>query len=96
MTNANAATRQRRPTEECGRLGEAIYERDIEPLVKDDHDGEYVSIDVDTGVWAISDDLMTAAKLLREKSPDAVDVWGVRVGYVAVASLGGGAPPRRG
>ena len=86
---------ERRPRGETARLGEEIYERDIHPLVKDAHDGEFVAIDVETGSWAIGNDELDAANCVREQRPEAIDVWLVRVGYRAVASLGGGAPPRR-
>ncbi|MXY78223.1 MAG: hypothetical protein F4Y94_00590 [Chloroflexi bacterium] len=84
----------RRPREETARLGDEIYERDIRPQVEDEHDGEYVAIDVDSRDWAVSDDLLAAAKRLREMRPEAVDVWTVRVGYRATASIGGGSPRR--
>ena len=54
-----------------------------------DHHGAFVSIDVDSGSWAISDDLMTAAKRLREQRPEAIDVYSVRVGVWGAASLWG-------
>ena len=74
----------RRPRAETAHLGDEIYERDIRPQVEADHHGEYVAIDVDSGSWAISDDLRTAAKRLRAKSPGAIDVWLLRVGYRAL------------
>ena len=82
----------RRPREETARLGDEIYERDIRPQVEDEHDGEYVAIDVDSRDWAVSDDLLAAAKRLREMRPEAVDVWTVRVGYRATASIRGRIP----
>ena len=94
MTNTKTQTRQRRSKEETARLGKEIYERDIKHLVKDDHDGEFVSIELDSRTWTIGDDLMTAADRLWEKCPDAVDVWTLRVGYIAVDSIGGGPAPR--
>ena len=84
----------RRPKDETARLGDEIYERDIRPQVEAEHDGEYVAIDVDSGIWAVSDDLLAAAKRLRAMRPEAVDVWTVRVGYRATASIGGGSPRR--
>ena len=39
----NAAKPSRRPRDEAVRLGKAIYERDILPLVEADHFGEYRS-----------------------------------------------------
>lgn len=79
----------RRPIEETSRLGKEIYERDIRAQVEADHHGEYVAIDIASGVWAIAGDLRDAANRLREKRPDAVDVWGLRVGYRAVRHFGG-------
>ncbi len=82
----------RRPKEETARLGDEIYERDIRPQVEDEHDGEYVAIDVDSGIWAIGDDLLAAVNRLRATYPEAFDVWLVRVGYRATGSIGGGNP----
>ena len=79
----------RRPREETARLGDEIYERDIRPQVEADHHGDYVAIDVDSGSWAISDDLRTAAKRLRTQRPGAIDVWLLRVGYRALHHFGG-------
>ncbi len=80
----------RRPRDDTARLGDEIYERDIRPQVEADHHGEYVAIDVDSGRWAISDDLWSASKRLRTLSPDAIDVWLLRVGYQALHHFGGG------
>ena len=79
----------RRSREVTARLGDEIYERDIRPQVETDHHGEYVAIDVDSGSWAISDDLRTAAKRLRTQRPGAIDVWLLRVGYRALHHYGG-------
>ena len=83
-----------RPIEETKRLGDEIYQRDIRALVKDTHDGEYIAIDIDSRDWAAGSDELDASNRLREKQPGAIDVWCLRVGYRAVASLGGGAPRR--
>lgn len=82
--------RARRPTDETARLGDAIYECDIRARVEDDHRGEYVAIDVDSGSWAIGSELLDAADSLRDKRPGAINVWLVRVGHRAVARIGGG------
>ena len=89
-------TLPRRPREQTARLGDEIYERDIRPQVEADHHGEFVSIDVASGGWAVSGDLLTAAKRLREQCPDAIDVWSVRVGYGVIGSIGGGSHRRSG
>ena len=74
---------------ETARLGDEIYERDIRPRIETDHHGEYVAIDVDSGSWAVADTLPAAAKRLRERSPDAHDVWSLRVGFRALHHFGG-------
>lgn len=94
MTQKQA--RQRRPREEIARLGDEIYERDIKAQVEAGHDGEYVAIDVDTRLWAVAESELAASDTLRAKCPDAVDVWLLRVGYRAVASIGGGSLRRTG
>ncbi len=85
-----------RPIDEITRLGDEIYERDVRKQVEADHDGEVVAIDVDSGNWAVGDELLDAVDRLRAQHPEAINVWRLRVGYRAVASLGGGAPPRSG
>ena len=78
-----------RPRDVIARIGKEIYQRDIRQQVEADHHGEVVSIDVDTGSWAIANDLLAAADRLRAQCPDAVNVWSERVGHRAVASFGG-------
>ena len=82
----------RRPAEETARLGDEIYERDIRPHVESSDRGRYVAIDVDGGSWAIADTIRRAGEDLRAEHPQAVDVWLLRVGYRAIASIGGGSP----
>ena len=78
-----------RPKEEIARLGEEIYERDVRGQVETAHHGEIVSIDVDSGSWAIGDDILEAVDRLRAQRPEAIDVWSLRVGYRAVHKFGG-------
>ena len=79
----------RRPAEETARLGRKIYQQDILPLVEAEHHGEVVAIDVDTGNWAIGDNVIIATDRLREKRPDAINVLSERVGYPALYRFGG-------
>ena len=74
---------------ETARRGEEIYERDIEPHLADDQRGRVVAIDVDSGCWAIADDVLQASAELRAQRPEATDVWLQRVGYCALESFGG-------
>ncbi len=89
MANAETPARQRRPKEETTRLGREIYERDIKAQVEADHHGEYMAVDVDTGGWAMSDDVLAATERLRALRPYAVDVYLLRVGYRALHHFGG-------
>ncbi len=82
----NAPTR---PKAEIARLGQEIYQRDIRPKVEADHHGEVVAIDVDTGNWALGDNVIAATDRLREKLPGAVNVLSERVGYPALRHFGG-------
>lgn len=75
------------PREETARLGKEIYERDIRPQVEDAHQDEYVAIDVSSGGWALSDDLLVAAASLRAVHPDAVNVWLIRVGHLVMGHI---------
>ena len=78
-----------RPKEEIARLGKEIYERDIQRQVEADHRGEVVAIDVDTGNWAIGDNVIAATDRLREKNPDTINILSERVGYQALRHFGG-------
>ena len=75
------AMSSRLPSEEIGRRGRDIYERDIRHRVEADHHGEIVAIDVDIGEWAVADGEMAAVNRLREMLPGAVNILCERVGY---------------
>ncbi len=89
-------TRTRRPREETARLGKEIYERDIRPQVEAAHFGEVVAIDVDSGTWAIGDNVVAATDSLREKRPHAVNVLCERVGHRTLYRFGGSSLRRTG
>ena len=76
--------------EEIARLGKEIYERNIRPIVEADHHGEVVSIDVDSGSWAIGEDVLEAVDRLRAEHRNTINVWSERVGYRALVSFGAG------
>ena len=79
-----------RPREEIARLGREIYERDIRRQVETDHHGQVVAIDVESGSWAIDDEVLEAVDRLRAQRPEAINVFCERVGYRALDSFGGG------
>lgn len=76
-------------SEETARRGDEIYQRDIRKQVEADHHGEFVAIDVESGCWAIADDLRAARDRLGAQQPDAIDVWLLRVGHRALHHFGG-------
>ncbi len=77
-----------RPAGEIARLGDDIYERVVRAQVERDHEGEYVAIDVESGCWALAEDLRAASKSLRAQQPEAVDVWLLRVGHRTLHHMG--------
>lgn len=85
-----------RPLEEIAHMGDEIYERDVRPQVETGHHGEIVAIDVESGSWAVADSELAAVEGLRAQRSDAANVWLLRVGYRAIASIGGGTPGRTG
>ena len=89
LTQSPRPTAPTRPLEEVARLGKEIYDRDILPLVEADHHGEVVAIDVDTGNWALGDNVIVATDRLREKRPGAANVLSERVGYPTLYHFGG-------
>jgi hypothetical protein len=69
--------------DEHARLGAALYEQRVRPLVADGNHGKVVALDVDTGAFEVADDTLTASQRLLARHPDA-QIWCVRIGYPAV------------
>lgn len=71
------------------RRGREWYEQKLRPLVETSENiGKIISIDVETGDYAIADDLTTAGDAVFARHPDAA-MYGARIGYNAVFSFGG-------
>lgn len=83
------AVRSQSAREETARRGGEIYERDIKPTLAEDQHGHYISIDIDSGCWAIADTFRGAIDELYAQRPDATDVWSLRVGYRTLRHFGG-------
>ena len=81
-------------SEEIARRGKAIYESKIRRAIERDHHGQFVVIDVNTGHYEVDSDHLTAAKRARAKNPDGA-LFAVRVGFPAVARIGGRTIARR-
>ena len=76
-------------SEEIDRRGEELYERQIRALVETPENiGKIVSIDVETGDYAVADDPIKAGDLVLARHPNAA-MYAARIGYDAVYSLGG-------
>ncbi len=74
---------------ELGRRGQELYEQQIRAQVENEENvGKLISIDIESGDYEIADDLVTASRRLRIRHPDAA-IYGARIGYDAVFSLGG-------
>ena len=78
-----------RPSEEIVHLGKEIYERDIRRQVEAEHVGEVVAIDVESGDWAIDENVIASTDRLRAQRPEAINVFCERVGYRTLYSFGG-------
>ncbi len=94
-SEAMANTKRRNSKEEFARRGDAIYEKEIRPMLKPADEGKFTAIDIETGAFAIAADELKAGNKLLKRVPDA-QIWMVRVGHRAVHRIGGRASPREG
>jgi hypothetical protein len=67
--------------------GTEIYQSTIKPQLSQEDKGRFVAVDVETETFEIAKTMRIACERLRERCPDA-QIWGVRVGYVAVRGFG--------
>lgn len=73
--------------EEVARLGKAIYQQRIRPQVEMvENIGKVISIDVETGEYAIGTDSLVTCRQLQAKHPDAA-IWTERIGFDAVYEI---------
>jgi hypothetical protein len=82
------STKRRYSKEEFARRGDALYENEIRPHLKDDDKGKFLAIDIETGAYELDTDEMEVCDRLRARIPDA-QIWMMRVGYRAAHSFGG-------
>jgi len=82
------AVRQRRYSkEELSKRGQGLYETRIKQQVETDNYGKIVAIDIETGAFAIADNVLLATNQLFEKYPTA-QPWIIRIGHRAVYHFG--------
>jgi len=66
------ATQQPRYSkEEFARRGNELYERQIRPQVQDGNEGKVVAIDIETGMFEVAEDTLTASHRLLARCPEA-------------------------
>jgi hypothetical protein len=82
------SVKRRYSKEEFARRGDAIYESDVRPQLKDDDKGKFAAIDVESGMYEIDPDELKAGNRLRARIPEA-QIWMVRVGSRSVHRIGG-------
>jgi hypothetical protein len=75
--------------QEIDRRGQELYERQIRAQVETPENlGKQIVIDVETGDYEIDNDGLAASHRLLAKHPAAA-LYGLRIGYNAVYTLGG-------
>ena len=84
-----AAPTARYSREEFARRGQELFDRDVRPTLRADHDGQVVAIDIESGGYEIDPDDFTATDRVLRRHPDA-QIWLVRVGEPAAYRLGAG------
>jgi len=85
ISTKNLPSREER--REIGKKARALYEPLREKLEKD-HWGEYITINVDNGDYAVASEHMEAVKKMRARYPGVL-FYTIRIGYRAVVHFGG-------
>jgi hypothetical protein len=75
--------------EEITRRGKELYEKSIRAQVETaENVAKIIAINVETGEYAIGDDLVVTSRQLQAKQSDAA-IWAARIGFNAVYAVGG-------
>ncbi len=91
MQTIQAEAGTRPTTQEIGERGQAIYQREIRPIVEpvEENIGRFAVIDVETGEYVVTDDRVTASRTMHARKPGIL-LYVEKIGYNAVAAFGGG------
>jgi hypothetical protein len=73
--------------EEFARRGNEIYESQVRRQVEAGNRGKIVAIDIETEMFELAKDTITASNRLLERNPDA-QIWRVRIGHKGVHRFG--------
>jgi hypothetical protein len=74
--------------EEFARRGEAIFQKEIQPQLKDENGDDFVVIDIETGAYEIDSNELAASARLRVRVPKA-QIWIRRVRSPYARTFGG-------
>jgi hypothetical protein len=66
--------------EEFARRGDELYETQVREQVEVGNYGKIVAIDIETGAFELTDDIVRASARLLARVPDA-QTWFLRIGY---------------
>lgn len=82
-----AVRQPRYSKEEFAKRGAALYESEVRAQVEEGNHGKIVAIDIETGIFEVADDIVTASDQLLTRLPDA-QTWFIRIGHQAVYHFG--------
>jgi hypothetical protein len=80
-------SQSRYTADETVQLAEDLYRQRLRSGLEEEHRGQYIAIDVETGDYEIGDNYHTAAQTILSRKPEAA-VGVLRIGYPAVGRLG--------
>ncbi len=73
--------------EEIARLGDALYEAEIQPNLPVAAHGQVVALDVTSHAYVVADNAVIASQQLLARYPEA-EIWCVRVGERSLHRIG--------
>ncbi len=87
-----AVIKPRYGKEEFAKRGDAIFEKEIRPRLKNEDVDDFVAIDIETGAYEIDANEIAACDRLRARVPEA-QVWLRKVGSRFARRFGGRGRP---
>ena len=75
-------------SDEIVQRGKEIYERELRAQVETGNEGKVLVIDIESGEYEMDSDELAAAHRALAKHPGAA-LFGMRIGYPALAKIGG-------
>jgi hypothetical protein len=72
--------------------GEEIYRQRLQPLVEDGNKGKYLVVDIESGDYAVGEDMSALSQSLHARRPEA-PLYALRIGYPYTGRIGGRLTP---